>query len=173
MVFLKKGRLYVHCVKYGGEKTDSIQTTFEEAFERISCAQDEKALSLSGGFWDAYEAVKKFKEYKLPPSELSLEQNALNNLKMLIEKVSFDELLPYKDFLRIMREDILEYGTLSDYTLRRIGNLECGDKSKEKRAVLEIKSLMSELGEDYLEKEKAKQKNLSKEVIIAIENQKA
>ncbi len=32
--------------------------------------------------------------------------------------------------------------------------------------------MVKELGEDYLQKEKAKQKDLSKEIIIAIENQK-
>ena len=172
LVFLKKGRLYIHCVKYGDEKAEALQTTFEEAFDRIICAPDEKGIPLSGAFWAAYEGIKKFKEYRIPPSELSLEQIALNNLKALIDSVSFEGLLPYKDFLRILREDILEYGTLSDYTLRRIGNLEYSDKSKEKRALIEIDSLMRELGVDYLEKEKARQKNLSKEVIIAIENQK-
>lgn len=172
LVFLKKGRLYIHCVKYGEEKVESYQTTFEETFERIVCSQDEKALPLSGAFWTAYESVKKFKEYRLPPSEQSLEQAALNNLKTLIERVSFDELLPHKDFLRTLREDILDYGTLSDYTLRRIGNLEHGDKNKEKQAVSEIESLRRELGEDYLEKEKTRQKDLLKEIIIAIENQK-
>ena len=80
--------------------------------------------------------------------------------------------MPHKDFLRILREDILDYGTLSDYTLRRIANLESADEARQKRAVAEIIALKKELGEDYLQKEKAKQKDLSKEIIIAIENQK-
>jgi len=71
-----------------------------------------------------------------------------------------------------LREDILDYGTLSDYTLRRIANLESGDEAKQKKSILEIISLKQELGEDYLQKEKNRQKDLSKEIIIAIENQK-
>ena len=35
---------------------------------------------------------------------------------------SEDKIMPHKDFLRILKEDILSYGTLSDYTLRRIAN---------------------------------------------------
>ena len=119
LVFLKKGRLYIHRVKYGEEKAEAYQTTFEEAFERIVCSQDEKALPLSEAFWAAYESVKKFKEYRVPPSEQSFEQAALNNLKTLIERVSFDELLPYKDFLRTLREDILDVLEARDESVGR------------------------------------------------------
>ena len=81
-------------------------------------------------------------------------------------------LLPYLDFLRTLREDIIDYGTLFDYTLRRIANLESRDESKQKKTVSEIISLKQELGEDYLIKEKERQKDIAKEIIIAIENQK-
>ena len=174
LVFLKKGRLYIHCLKYENEKgPDVYQATFEEVFNKITCAQDEKALSLSGSFWEAYENVRKFKEYRaIPPSEQSLEQKALNNLATFLNQVQSEEIMPHKDFLRTLREDILDYGTLSDYTLRRIANMESADEARQKRAVAEIVVLKKELGEDYLQKEKAKQKDLSKEIIIAIENQK-
>jgi len=36
----------------------------------------------------------------------------------------------------------------------------------------EIVALEQELGEDYLQKEKDRQKDIAKEIIIAIENQK-
>ena len=75
------------------------------------------------------------------------------------------------DFLRTLREDIIDYGTLSDYTLRRIANMLNSDDNNRKRTIQEISSLKDELGEDYLQKEKDKQKDLSKEIIIAIENQ--
>jgi hypothetical protein len=75
------------------------------------------------------------------------------------------------DFLRTLREDIIDYGTLSDYTLRRIANLENSDDNNRKKAILEISALEKELGEDYLQREKERQKELSKEIIIAIENQ--
>jgi superfamily II DNA or RNA helicase/HKD family nuclease len=173
LVFLKKGRLYIHCLKYENEKgADIYQASFEEVFDKIACAQDEKALSLSGSFWKAYEKVRKFKEYRvIPPSEQSLEQKALNNLAAFISRIQSEEIMPHKDFLRTLREDILDYGTLSDYTLRRISNMESADEAKQKRAAAEITALKKELGEDYLQKEKARQKDLFKEIIIAIENQ--
>lgn len=173
LVFVKKGRMYIHGVKYDAVKDNQIyQATLEEVFDKISCARDENKLPLSSYFWDWYEKVKKFKEYqRIPISEQSLEQKALNNLNTFI-KNPWEELLPYLDFLRTLREDIIDYGTLSDYTMRRIANLENSDDTNRKKSVKEISSLKDELGEDYLLREKERQKDLSKEIIIAIENQK-
>lgn len=174
LVFIKKGRLYIRELRYESKnKTDIYQAAFEEVFGKIVCSSDEKAIPLSDTFWESYESIKKFKEYRaIPPSEQSLEQKALNNLKTFINQIHTEELMPHKDFLRTLREDILDYGTLSDFTLRRIANMESSDETKQKRAIAEIIALKKELGEDYLQKEKAKQKDLSKEIIIAIENQK-
>ena len=174
LVFMRKGRLYIHGVRYDSDnKPDVYQTAFEDVFDKIVCSEDEKALSLSDNFWESYENVKKFKEFRaIPPSEQSLEQKALNNLTTLINQIHTEYIMPHKDFLRILREDILDYGTLSDFTLRRIANMESADEAKLKRTVAEVIALKKELGEDYLQKEKAKQKDLSKEIIIAIENQK-
>jgi superfamily II DNA or RNA helicase/HKD family nuclease len=174
LVFMRKGRLYIHGVRYDSEnKPDVYQAAFEDVFTKIACPEDEKALSLSDNFWASYENVKKFKEFRIiPPSEQSLEQKALNNLTTLINKIHTDHIMPHKDFLRMLREDILDFGTLSDFTLRRIANMESSDEAKQKKAAIEIAALKKELGEDYLQKEKARRKDLSKEIIIAIENQK-
>jgi len=174
LVFLKKGRLYIHGVRYDAEhKPDVYQSTFEEVFNKIVTNRGEKAIPLSDGFWESYESVKKFREYRaMPLAEQSLEQKAINNLTTFISQIHSTEILPHKDFLRILREDIVDYGTLSDFTLRRIANLESTNEAKQKRAASEIDALKEELGEDYLQKEKARQKDMSKEIIIAIENQK-
>ena len=174
LVFIKKGRLYIHCLSYGeDQKPDVYQSSFEEVFDKISCPPDEKPLPLSDGFWTAYGDIKAFKEYRsVPLSELSLEQKALNNLDTIIRKLQFDEIMPHKDFLRTLKEDILDYGTLSDYTLRRIANLESTNEAEKRKMVAEISAFKRELGEDYLQIEKDKKKYLSREIIIAIENQK-
>jgi uncharacterized protein YaaR (DUF327 family) len=126
---------------------------------------------LSDRFWGSYEKMRHHKETRfVPQSEQSLEQRALNNLTTLINNVHSENVLPYKDFLRMLKEDILDYGTLSDYTLRRIANITTSDEAKLKNALDEIRDLGNELGEDYLIREKAKQKDLSKEIIIAVEN---
>jgi ERCC4-related helicase/HKD family nuclease len=173
-VFLKKGRLYIHSAKYlEGNKPDLYQSTFEEVFEKILCNPKEKPLELSENFWDVYEEIKNFRDYRIAPSsEQSLEQQAKNVLRSFIYHRHDDEINKLKGFLRMLLEDIEDYGTLPDYTLRRIANLEANTEEKLKKSLKEIEELKSELGENYLEKEKARQKELNKEIIVAIENQK-
>lgn len=174
LVFIKKGRLYIHGAKYSDDGKHALfQTTFEEAFEKISCKPDEKRLELSEKFWGVYENIKIFRDYRVGPmSEQSLEQQAINNLRTFIYHRHEGEIMEVKDFLRVLLEDVTDYGTLSDYTLRRIANLEGGTKEKLKISLQEIRALKDELGADYLEKEKARQRDLTKEIIVAIENQK-
>ena len=126
--------MYIHAVRYDAEKDKQVyQPTFEEVFDKIACDKDKEKLPLSEGFWEWYEKVKKVREHRsVPVSEQSIEQKALNNLNTFI-KNHWEELLPYMDFLRTLREDIIDYGTLSDYTLRRIANLEnSGDNNRKK-----------------------------------------
>ncbi len=166
LVFFKKGRLYISGVKTDAEKIEPYQTTFEDVFDKIVCSSDEKSLNWNTGqFWEAYHAIQEFKDYRLGPnSEQSLEMKALNNLDFLIKNTK-EELMPSKGFLRTLKEDILSYGTLADYTLRRIGNFK-------ENLIKDILELRNELGEDYLIKEKNRQKDHKKEIIIAIENKK-
>lgn len=174
LVFLKKGRLYVYSVKYGEDGKNQISsTTFEDVFEKIICEQGEKSLIFSNRAWENYEKFKNFKEYRIGiVNDQSLETKALNNLNYFINSSQFEEIMPYKDFLRVLKEDITEYGTLPDYTLRRIANMESGDDKKINKTVKEIKDIKKELSENYLQKEKERQKELVKEIIIAFENQK-
>jgi len=170
LVFFKKGRMYVSALPYSEGKPAPESKSFEEVFDKVMCAPEEKALPLSENFWPAYEAVKNHKPY-MPgaTSEQSLEQRALVRLNNLINNVQAPELMPYKDFLRTLREDILHYGTQSEYALRRISNF----SSDEKRiggTVDEIRQLQKELGWDYLARAIAGQKKLQKDIIIAIEN---
>lgn len=171
LVFFKKGRLYIHALKYDAEKNNQVyQPTFEDVFNRIACEKDEEKLTLSEGFWEWYGKAKKFRGYRpVPLSEQSIEQKALNNLNAFL-KNPWEDLMPHMDFLRTLREDIIDYGTLSDYTLRRIANLMNFDDNNRKRAIQEISAMRSKLGEDYLLKGKERQKDLYKEIIIAIEN---
>ena len=114
---------------------------------------------------------KNYKEYQSGPiSDQSLEQKALFNIKTITAN-PWQDVLPHLDFIRTLREDILDYGTLPDYTLRRIANMETVNDAGKKKTVDEITALKQELGEDYLQKEKDRQKDIEKEIIIAIENQ--
>ena len=173
LVFLKKGRLYIQSLNYNDENGKVNQVTFEEVIDKIKCGKDEKANYLSDKFWESYMNVKNFKEHRsIPQNELSLEQRALNVINTLL-KNPWEDLFPQLDFIRTLKEDILDYGTLSDYSIRRIGNLETGKETHQKKTTAEIEAMIKELGKDYLEKEKSRLKELSKEIIIAVENQKA
>ena len=95
----------------------------------------------------------------------------MNNVNTLLQG-KIPELETCLPFLRNLREDILEYKVLSDYTLRRIANLDSlnKDEVKIRKTKGELEQLRKELGEDYLDKVKAKLGKLETEVIIAIEN---
>jgi len=95
----------------------------------------------------------------------------LNNIKTLLS-LDNENITPFKDFLRTLREDITDYGTLSDFTLRRIANLKSSDGEISK-TIEELKKLRDELGgDDYLLKEKERLKTFHKEIIVAIENRR-
>ncbi|MEI7425526.1 MAG: helicase-related protein, partial [Candidatus Moraniibacteriota bacterium] len=161
LVFFRKGRLYVKKVKLGEvEKKEAEELSFEESLEGIRCESKEKRISFSDNFWEGYAEAKKIKKINLTTNEQSLEQKAANNLNFLI-KNSKEDILGHLNFLRTLLEDILDYGTLPDYTLRKIGDI------KEEQ---DIEELEKDLGLNYLQKEKAEQKNYKKEIIIAIEN---
>jgi len=173
VVFIKKGLgLFTRGIIGDGNKPEDL--VFENTLELIECKKEQKAIPFSESFWDSYYSVKEFKESSGPPSsEISIEKKALNNVNTLLQG-KIPELESYLPFLRELREDILEYKTLSDYTLRRIANLNSlnKDKAKIQKTKDELERLQQELGVDYLDKVKSKLGQLETEVIIAIENVK-
>ncbi|MDH7554069.1 MAG: helicase-related protein [Spirochaetota bacterium] len=171
LVFFKKNRLYV--MQYDYNEKEIRQTSLEEVLERIQCSIHETSLPIDERFWRAYEEIKNARENTGgPSSELSLYRRALGKLNFLISNNDVEEINQYKEFLMLLREDILDYGTLSEYTLRRIANFKTDFKNEnEKQQLLgDIDLLRCELGDSYLVKEKFKHNGLQKEIIIAIEN---
>jgi len=170
LVFFKKDRLYIHGILGDSSDAKPYPATFEEVFDRVVCEADCPRLKLSDGFWSSYEKIKKYKESQSVLSgDQSLEQQALNNLKTFLRD-PWNEALPYLSFVKTLREDIIDFGTLSDFTLRRIANLEVVKESGRPETIQELNTLIDELGQDYLEKEKQRQRDVKKEIIIAIEN---
>jgi len=140
-VFFKKSRLYVICAKLNDGKIETYETTLEEVFEKITCEPDEKPLGLSNNFWDEYQKVKEKKEtISIPTSEQSIEKKALMNINFLLRINRNEKLIPYKNFIRTLREDIFDYGTLSIYTLRRIANLKTEESKQRTYGTLGKKS---------------------------------
>jgi len=165
-VIIRKGRLFVHHRDYSSDEI--VTTSLEDVHNGIRAEPTTPALQLSDRFWDEYERLRDFEERPfIRRTEQSIEQRAIFNLKSILKLKDIEELTPLKSFIRTLLEDILDYGTLSDYTLRRIANI---DMNKPAEGINELRRLRDELGEDYLEREKERLKSVSKEIIIAIEN---
>jgi hypothetical protein len=112
-------------------------------------------------FWKNYEAIANYKEFrKVVINEQSLEQRALNKIDFLLREnmqLNFE----LRNFLQVLKRDIINFGTLPDYTLRKIGNI--SDDLKDLQLMFNV------LGADYLEGEIGRNKAFEREVIIAIE----
>ena len=163
-VIFKKGSLFVYYTDYNSREPKLVD--LEEIIERLKPTHPEdEALELSKQFWGGYEKIKAFKEHRHALRELSLEQKAINNLNTILGNSKID--IDIRRFAAMLRDDILYYGTLPDYTLRRIVDI----KTENVIEVHEkLKALREELGENYLLKEKERLKRVEKDIIIAIEN---
>jgi hypothetical protein len=172
IVFIRKGLgFYARGILSDADNVDDL--IFENTISMIECGKDEKKLSLSDRFWGGYHKIKDIKDRKkLPPGVVSLESRALNNIKTLLED-PFPAIQGYLSFLQDLREDIIEYKTLADYTLRSLANLKTPATNEQEFAKIEaeLTQLHKDLGENYLLKIKLKlEGRLIPEVIIAIEN---
>ena len=167
-VVIKKGKLYINHKIYDDEEKNT--RALDEVIDSIRAKPEEKALSLSERFWDVYTELKSLEDIpknKRGNMSNSNEEKAKAFLNTLLRSDSFSEL---KGFINTLIEDIVDFGTLSEYTIRRIVDME---KLKGTDKIFkEMKILKEELKEDYLEKEKERLKLLKKEIIIAIENRK-
>ncbi|MGB9748045.1 MAG: helicase-related protein [Bacteroidales bacterium] len=169
IVCFKKNRMYIRMGKIENNKLAIMDTSLEYVLDKIMCQPNTPNVPLDPEFWEQYEKIRTFKaKPEIATSEQSIEKIALNNLNYWL-RLQAPELLPFKQFLRILREDILDFGTLSQFTLRRIANLKLNGNNLP-GVITEIKDLINELGENYLDLEKKRLSNTSTEIIIAIRN---
>lgn len=173
LVLFKKGRLYIQTLNYANPQgTLPAVISFEQAFPKIECGPDAETLQLSSQFWDKYTQAKKVKEIpERAGGAKSIETQALNNLKTLLRN-SEPALSQHRQFLTDLVEDIRDYGTLADFTLRTIANWDSTNPARLSKLLRDIAVLKHELGEDFLKQEIARYKEAHEEIIIAIENQK-
>jgi superfamily II DNA or RNA helicase len=177
LVFIKKFSLYIRYAKYTEQGEAISEISIEDAIDKINCLIDEKNLPLSSKFWDTYEKMRLLNDKPqeqtsdIKNKEINIDQKALNSIKSIINKGN-ERFNPYLKFLDMLREDIVDYGTLPTKTLRRIADINYRSDADTDNAIAVIESLMRELGPNYLDIEKQRNKNINKEIIIAIENQK-
>jgi hypothetical protein len=161
-VFFRKNRLYVYSSLIEDGEAIPAARSIEDVYDRLKCNFDEAPIAWNHlEFWKNYEAIASYKEFrKVVINEQSLEQRALNKIDFLLKenvKLNFEQ----RNFLQVLKRDIINFGTLPDYTLRRIGNI--SDDLKDLQTIFEV------LGTDYLEREIGRNKAFEREVIIAIE----
>lgn len=171
LVFIKKNKdLFVGYKDY--LEKQPISSTFEEVYEKIIADKDEKSLPLSENFWRNYQLTLDKTAYKrlYIPKGKSLRDKAFNLLNFLLQEWGGKEnnlIGPYEKFISNLLEDIRSFGTLSDFTLSQIVEME---KMSIEEKIKRLEELKDIIGEDFLEK--IDLKNHAEEVIIAIENRK-
>lgn len=174
-VFIKKQKLFVHHQLYDvneGDENHYIEDV-EDVLEKIKADENETLLPLSTRFWEEYETIKNYNENKKnnqPLPENTLQNKAIIVLRNLLAVNNNPQVTLLKHFIRMLLEDLLDYGTLSEYTIRRIANIDI--TNNQVKGVNELIALEKELGTNYLYEEKQRIAHLSKEIIIAIENRK-
>ena len=172
VVFFKKyNRIYA--LKKEPSKNEVMPLGVDNAISLVKCDVNEPSLVWNtDSFWENYEKMLEYREKSRPPRERSLKRQALNVLSTVIQKLRANPIIePYRKFLLTLKQDLIEYFTLADYTLRTIiGFEEC--LKNEKKLAKKIEELKNRLGEDYLEKEKQKLAKMGKEVILAVYNRK-
>jgi len=171
IVFIRKGLgVFIRGIINRDNGIDEL--AFENVIDLIECQKDEPAIPLSDAFWEDYQNIRAFKERtNARGNEQSLERKAVNVLRTLLNAI-IPELDIFMLLMRNLIEDILEYKTLSDYTLRRISNLKTQLNNQKDIESLceELMQIQNDLGKDYLEQIKEKAKLARNEVIVAVEN---
>ncbi|MCX7878871.1 MAG: SWF/SNF helicase family protein, partial [Ignavibacteria bacterium] len=172
IVCFVKNRMHIAYAEKINDEIKISETLLENILEKIKCEPDEKALEIDDEFWEIYESVRQSRRRTFSSrQDQSIEGTALTKLRALLKSIKTDNLNRLESFIRTLIEDIIDYGTLPDYTLRRLANLEFNDGNIDK-ALEVIEAIKNELGEDYLEKIKNKLGRNEKEIIVAIRNRK-
>ncbi len=165
-VIIKKSRLFIAHKNYESGVINLVE--LEDIISRLKPdPENQTAIPLSEKFWDAYEEIKSYQQtQKIRKPEQSIEQQAINNLRTM-QSMKNEYIRDFLPFINTLLEDLLDYGTLSEQTIRQIKDI---DTKGPEQAAKALDKLQKFLGKDYLEIEKRKLTNLPHEIIIAIEN---
>lgn len=169
MVFVKKNKdLFVGYKNYAEKQP--VATTFKDVYEKIKVDKDMESLPLSEDFWKNYHQILDTSSYlrRSIPRANDLSHQALNLLNSLLD-IKEESIKKHRKFISDLIEDIKENGTLSEYILSEIVKME-SIITDTKKLSEKIEEIRNELGDDFLEKVREHLKNITTEVVIAIEN---
>ncbi len=174
ILFRRKG-LGLFSVKVDEDLQEESQIPVETAIQMLHCSYDEPRNDLSQIFWKAYSMAGKYQEtFSRSTSNVqSLEVRAINNVIYAIDYCEKNNQYELLIFLRTILEDLRQYGSLPDYTLRKIAIHDLSTAPDMISKFFEsIQSLREILGDFYLKHLKERLHYRNSEIIIAEELQK-
>jgi superfamily II DNA/RNA helicase len=168
--FFQRGSgLFVRQLIDGAEKPR--QLTFQAALPYIECHPEEPGLPPDKFDWDTYRQLKEYRVQVTGGAAANKnEQKAFNNLKTIRNDKTgvYEELLP---FITNLIEDINDYRTLPDYTIRELAGLNTSGAAGQKATLSNLHKLRYKLGENYLDEVKRRAGQTDKTVIVAVQNE--
>ena len=123
LVLFKQKGLALFCLHIDYENNmRKKQIPVESALKSMKCAFEAEKIALSSNFWTAYNEAGKYKETFADGTKniQSVEYKAVGNLQAAIEFCEENSLPERLPFLRNLLNDITDYGSLPDYTLRKL-----------------------------------------------------
>lgn len=170
-VFIRKTNLYIRSARLDQDGKPEISVeVLENILPTIQADPDTNRLELNPSFWERYQAAKDYREDRtVPLSDNSIEIKALNNITTIIQN-PWGELIPLIDFLHLVKQDIADYGTLPEFTLRSLSQLKYSNDSQKNKSTTFIFRLQRSLGDGYAKALQSIPSQEEKQVIIAIEN---
>jgi len=168
---IRKGKLFCVSQDFTDEDGHYLPLPFEEVLKRIECTPETEHLKLSPDFWNNYNALKREAEvFYYRQAQQSNATKAYNFLSWLLEQ-NLPQLQDWYSFLMQLKEDIQDYGTLPEYTLKTIADWDNNGKPNYNSINNDLEKLSQNLGKDYLNKVKYGLKVYEPQVIVAIEDQ--
>lgn len=170
VVLRKKGlALFAITHNYKEEKAKPTEQNFSSLLKLTKCVFDTPKQLLAKDFWKSYEKIKSYNpQFKSGRSGQSLQNDALNSLKSLQKNREIELSEDTRQFILTLVNDIKNYKSLSEQTLRRL-KLQEGQKQYE-NLIINIKQLQRRLGNDYLDIMLQRNANLEDDIIIAVNN---
>jgi hypothetical protein len=161
--------LFVGYKDYSEKQPKAV--SFEEVYEKVKATPETEPLDLSESFWHNYSLALNKEAYVKRSAPNDIENKALNLLNDLKNR-EFGELKP---FILSLIKDIENYGSLSEYVLRKIVELE-KDLENLEEVKNKLNKIKDEIGEDFIQRLERQLEELdisNQTVIVAVENREA
>ncbi len=172
VLFIRKGKLFSVSPDFRDENNQLLSLPIEDALKLVECEPDTTRLSLSPKFWDNYKQMKdEADKFNYKQSQQSNTIKSFNLISDLLDN-NIPELVEWRSFLIMLREDIDKFGTLPEYTLKRIADWYNDGNPDYFYISNELEQLSKSLGKNYLNRVKHEIRAFEQQVIVAVENQK-